>query len=153
MLFRRCHPPYLRSRLSRINNFRLRNLWPTPPKNTTLFTQDSTTCHLHRIIMDVCFFPSPNRDLPDSSKGGASITSTEALLQSPDQKKVGGEKLSKTQSFLKKLKEDNEKRKEKVQHVSHEEAERMTGYGENTRKESDGKEKRNKVPSLTTLLF
>ncbi|KAF2801013.1 hypothetical protein K505DRAFT_355095 [Melanomma pulvis-pyrius CBS 109.77] len=95
--------------------------------------------------------PSPSHD--SGSKGGASITSTEPLLQSPDQGKVSGEKPSKIKSLLKKLNEENEQRKKEVQHVSHEEAERMTGYGENTGKERDGKEKTKKGLSLATLLF
>ncbi|ORY14864.1 hypothetical protein BCR34DRAFT_559600 [Clohesyomyces aquaticus] len=93
--------------------------------------------------------PSPSHD----SGCCASNTSTEPLLQSPDRGKASGEKPSKTKSFLKKLKEENEQRKEKVQHVSHEEAERMTGHGENTGKERAGKEKTNKAPFLATLLF
>jgi acyl-CoA hydrolase len=88
-----------------------------------------------------------------SSTVGASITSTSALLQSPDQGKPNGEQSSKTKNLLKKLKEENQQRKEKVQHVSHEEAERMTGYGENTGKERDEREKTVKGGSLATLLF
>jgi hypothetical protein len=37
--------------------------------------------------------------------------------------------------------------------TTHEDAERVTGYGENTRKERDSKEKTSKVPSLATLIL
>jgi hypothetical protein len=89
----------------------------------------------------------------DSPKGSASITSTSSLLQKPSQDDASGEKAAKPKSLLQKLKEENEKRKEKVQHVSHEEAERITGYGENTAEEKAGREKKGTDSSLAALFF
>ncbi|KAF2647297.1 hypothetical protein K491DRAFT_699715 [Lophiostoma macrostomum CBS 122681] len=85
------------------------------------------------------------------SKCGASIASTEPLIHSPGQRKASRGKPSKTKSFWKKLKEENEQRKQKVQHVSHEEAERMTGYGENAVGKKDDKERTIKGSSLAAL--
>jgi hypothetical protein len=76
-----------------------------------------------------------------------------AASPNPNERIASGERPSNTKTFLKKLKEENEQRKEKVQHVSYEEAERMTGYGDNTRKDRDGSEKKNKDLSLGALLF
>jgi hypothetical protein len=67
---------------------------------------------------------------------------------------VSGEKGAKPKSLLQKLKEENEQRKEKVQHVSYEEAERIPGYGEITAEEKAGREKKSGTDiSLTALFF
>jgi hypothetical protein len=66
---------------------------------------------------------------------------------------LSGGKTAKTKSFFQKLREENKQRKQKVQHVSHEEAERITGYGENSGKKGDGREKKGTDMSLVALIF